>query len=304
MTAHTRLGRWQVAVPAGCEIAERPVWDATSKSVVWVDVLDGTLHRSTPSAQGRGEWTDEAVRVGDVLGAAALRRDGGLVAAVDSAFVLLDNLGRPDGDPVAVEMPPGARFNDGACDPAGRFMAGTTSADEQPGSGLLWSIDASRRLRIVLADIAESNGLGWSLDGRVMYYIDSGDTAIRRYRYDGDRGVLGPRLTDLCVIAPGDGVPDGLVIDSGGAVWVALWQGGALRRYAPEGELLEHVDVPVDRPTCPGFAGPALDLLILTTAWEGMRGEERARQTWAGHLLAAPVSVTGRLPHRYAGAPR
>lgn len=292
MTAHARRGRWQVAVPAGCEIAERPVWDVTSKIVVWVDVLDGTLHRSTPPAQGRGEWTDEVVRVGDVLAAAALHRDGGLVAAVDSAFVLLDNLGRPDGDPVAVEMPPGARFNDGACDPA------------EPASGLLWSIDASRRLRIVLADIAESNGLGLSPDGRVMYYIDSGDTAIRRYRYDADRGVLRPRLTDLCVIAPGDGVRDGLVIDSGGAVWVALWQGGALRRYAPEGELLEHVDVPVDRPTCHGFAGPALDLLILTTAWEGMRGDDRARQTWAGHPLAAPVSVTGRLPHRYAGAPR
>src|SRR5207237_6497386 len=109
----------------------------------------------------------------------------------------------------------------------------------------------------------------------------------------------GPRLTDLAVIEQGDGVPDGLVVDSDGAVWVALWQGGALRRYGPDGARLSHVDVPVAQPTCPGFAGPALDLLVVTTAWEGLTTGERELQPKAGSLLAAVPGPTGRPPHRF-----
>lgn len=303
MTTDTRVGPWRVAVAAACEIAERPVWDVASNSVLWVDVLGGSLHRSTPPLQGAGEWRDVTVAVGTSLGAAALRRDGGVIAAVDTAFVLLDPEGRPDGDPVAVDMPPGARFNDGACDPAGRFLAGTTSPG-RPGTGLLWSLEAPGRVRVVAETITESNGLDWSPDGHVMYYVDSGDTAIRRYRYDADSGDIGERLADLATVETGAGIPDGLVVDADGAIWVALWEGAGLRRYAPDGELLAHIEVPVDRPTCPAFAGPALNLLVLTTAWEGMPPEERTNQPWAGHVLTASVTAHGRQPHRYAGTPR
>lgn len=296
---------WQVAVSAGCEVAERPLWDSASNGLIWVDVHGGTLHRSTPSAVAGSEWSDLAVRIGTSVGAAALRCDGGIVAAVDSAFVLLDRSGRPDADPVPVAMPLGARFNDGACDPAGRFLAGTIASAEGSRDGVLWSLAPTGEVSVALEEISESNGLDWSPDGGVLYYVDSGETTIRRYRYAADCGEIRERLADLDDVAgTGSGVPDGLVVDGEGAIWVALWGGGAVRRYAPDGALLLHIDMPVQKPTCPAFAGPDLDLLVVASGWEGLSQGERAAQPWAGHVLAAPVGVSGRLPHRYSGTAR
>jgi sugar lactone lactonase YvrE len=295
---------WRVAVAGGCELAERPVWDDVTDSLVWADVLAGTVHRSTPGRARSGPWPDEAVRIGSVVGALALRSDGGLVAAADSAFVLLDHRGRADADPVEVDLPAGQRFNDAACDPAGRLLAGTTSTVGELGAGVLWSLDATGAVSVLLAGVTESNGLGWSADGSVLYYVDSGEPVVRRYAYDPGTGALGRRLPDLVELAEGEGVPDGLVVDRDGAVWFAAWDGGCVRRYSPLGELLEQRALPVTRPTCPGFAGPALDVLVVTTAWEGLDQAERARQPWAGHVLVAEAGAAGRPAHRYGGGPR
>jgi len=292
---------WRIAVASGCELAERPLWDTWTNTLLWVDVLAGDLHRATLAPDGTGRWSDHAARVGETVGAAALRHDGGTVAAVDTALVMLDSLGRPDSDPIPVDMPAGARFNDGACDPAGRFLVGSTTPANRPGTGLLWSLGSGRRVEVALTGITESNGLDWAPDGDLLYYIDSGEPVVRRYAYDSSSGRIGTRLTDLTVLGAGQGVPDGLVVDADGAVWVALWQGSSLRRYAPDGELLLDLAVPVDQPTCPAFAGPDLRLLVVTTAWEGLHAEARTAQPWAGHLLVAPAPVVGRLPYRFEG---
>jgi len=295
---------WRVVVAAGCELGEHPVWDAASGTVVWVDLPAGAVHRSTPPASYGEGWHDGSVVVAGEIGVVALRADGGLIAAADSAFLRLDASGRPDGDPFPVDLPAGASFNDGACDPAGRFLAGTTSAADRPGNGVLWSLDPSGSITTLLEGIVESNGLGWSLDGSVLYYVDSGEPVVRRYSYDCADGSLGPRLADLAVVQDGGGVPDGLVVDADGAVWVALWEGGAVRQYAADGTLLAHLHVPVSLPTCPGFAGADLDQLVVTSAWQGLAPAVRADQPWAGHLLVAPVSVRGLLPHRFGAGPR
>lgn len=300
MTAALRVDEWTTLVPSDNELGERPLWDASTGTVVWVDVHAGTLHRATPPAEGRAApWADSTVPVGSTVGAVALRADGGLVAAADSAFLLLDAHGRPDADPVEVALPEGQRFNDAACDPAGRLLAGTTSVSGSPGGGVLWSLAPDRRYTTLLEGVTESNGLDWSGDATVLYYVDSGEPVVRRYAYDVADGRLGHRLADLAVLDPGEGVPDGLVVDSDGAVWVALWQGGALRRYAPDGALLARADLPVAQPTCPCFAGPALDLLVVTTAWEGLSPEQRDVQPLAGSLLGAVPGPTGRPPHRF-----
>lgn len=301
MTGIPPVVEWTTLVRSDSELGERPVWDARTGTVVWVDILTGTVHRSAPPTEGRpGPWADTTVQVGAVVGAVALREGGGLVAAADSAFLMLDARGRPDADPVVVDLPPGQRVNDAACDPAGRLLAGTTSVSGAPGGGVLWSLTADRRHATLLEGVTESNGLDWSGDGAVLYYVDSGEPVVRRYAYDVADGRLGPRLADLAVLGPDEGVPDGLVVDSEGAVWVALWQGGAVHRYAPDGSLLGRVDLPVDQPTCPCFAGPRLDLLVVTTAWEGLAPGARAAQPLAGSLLGTASSSTGRLPHRFA----
>ncbi len=145
----------------------------------------------------------------------------------------------------------------------------------------------------------ESNGLDWSADGETLYFVDSGEPCIRCYDYDAETGRIGARRGDLAAFSGPDGVPDGLTVDADGTVWVAMWQGSALRRYAPDGRLLACLSVPVSQPTCPGFGGPGLDCLYLTTAWEGMSAEARQIEPWAGHLLSADVGAIGRPPYRF-----
>ena len=152
----------------------------------------------------------------------------------------------------------------------------------------------------MLQGVTESNGIGWSLDGGTMYYVDSGEEVprVRAFPFYLKTGELGVP-EDFIVPSHDEGVPDGLTVDEQGCIWIAFWGGGTLKRYMPSGRLLESFAVPVTFPTCPGFGGRSLDYLYLTTAWEGL--DERARQaeTSAGHLLGASIGVHGRLAFRY-----
>jgi sugar lactone lactonase YvrE len=270
---------------------------------LWVDLLYGRLHRSAATREPGEAWADETTPVGGVLGAVALRSDGGLVAATDKAFVLLDPAGKADADPVPIAPPAGARFNDGACDAVGRFLVGTTASGPQAADGLLWSLDPTGTASVVLDGLTEPNGLDWSPDGCTLYFIDSTEPVIRRYEYNQYKGTVGVRRADLARLETSEGVPDGLVVDSDGCVWIALWEGGALRRYTPEGELLLELPMPVSQPTCPCFAGPLLDCLIVTSGWEGMSPALRETEPWAGHLLWTRSPVRGRLPYRFRVEP-
>ena len=297
---------WTVVVAAGCELGERPLWDERSGTVVWVDCLAGVMHRSRADFAGAPfvSWSDEVTCLGPSVGSVGLRADGGLVATVGAAFVLLDGYGRADADPVQVDLPAGHRFNDGACDPAGRFLAGTTAGTTGASDAVLWSMGPEYSPRVLLDAVTESNGLGWSPDGLTFYYVDSGEQVVRRYRYDVRSGELGARLGDLATIADTDGVPDGLVVDSDGAVWVALWQGGSVRRYSPNGKVLASLPLPVDRPTCPALAGPDLDLLVVTTGWEGLDEVQRKALPLSGHLFVRRVPWPGIPPFRFLGRAR
>jgi sugar lactone lactonase YvrE len=291
---------WRVVVSSASEIGERPVWDGRTHTLVWPDILAGRIHRSVPALDPDEQWLDTVISVGSVVGAVALRADGGLIAAVDSSVRMLDELGLDDGDPVPLELPEGHRFNDGACDPAGRFLVGTGGATP---TGVLWSVSSDHTSRVVLSDITESNGLGWSADGGTLYYVDSSEPVVRCYSYDVDDGSIGARLPDLVDLADRPGVPDGLIVDALGHVWVPQWQGGELSCHDAAGSLVTRWSVPVSQPTCAGFSGERHDRLLLATSWEGMTDEQRSDEPWAGHLLAAGhVRVPGREALRFAAA--
>jgi len=287
-------GPWTIALELGSELTERPVWDEREPCLVWVDIPAGNVHRLAP------DGNDTSVHVGAPLGAAALRRHGGLICAAAGRLVFLDHSNTQDREPIDAELAPNVRFNDGACDAAGRFLVGTTSLDGRRDQGHLFSVWPDGRIDVLLDGITESNGLCWSLDGSTLYYVDSGEPFIRAYAYDQESGRLGRRV-DLIEIAESDGEPDGLAIDAEGAIWVALWNGAAVRRYWPDGRLIAHLQMPTSRPTCPGFGGERLDRLYVTTAWEGMTQAERGREPWAGHILATDPGVSGQLTHRFAG---
>jgi sugar lactone lactonase YvrE len=287
---------WEVVVPAAAELGERPVWDRATGSLLWVDILAGRLHRYRPG-QGNDVVLELAAAGHPVaVGAAAPRRGGGFVLAAEDGFRLARADGTPEAGPLPVPgLDDGIRFNDGACDPAGRFWAGTVAHDVRPGAGALYRLDPDGTITTVLEGVTESNGLGWSPDGDILYYIDSGEREprVRAFDYDPGTGRIGWEPYDLIPFPPGTAVPDGLAVDSEGCLWVAIWGGGEVRRYAPTGGLLATFPVPVSQPTCPGFGGPELSDLYLTTAWEGLDPRQRAAEPLAGNLLRTRPGTRG-----------
>ncbi len=284
---------WEVAVPARAELGERPFWDPAAGALMWVDILAGHVHQYRPGAGDSVFHT-----AGVAVGAAAPRAHGGYVLAAADGFRLVDAAGRPDGGPWRPDgMLADVRFNDGACDPLGRFWAGTVAADRRAGAGALYRLGPGGEIVVVLDGVTESNGLGWSPDGGTFYYIDSGEAEprIRAFPCDLTAGTVGsPR--DLVQPPASFGIPDGLVVDADGCLWVAFWGGSAVRRYSPSGELLASLRVPVVQPSCPAFGGPGLSDLYVTTAWENMTEAERDADPLAGHVLHTRVDGVHGLP--------
>lgn len=290
--------QWEVAAAVGAELGERPVWDANVAGLVWVDINAGLLHCFRADA---GDTV--AVSAGVPLGAAAARARGGYVFAGAGGFRLVAADGAADG-PVIVPpgMPPNVRFNDGACDPAGRFWAGTAATDGTSKTASLYRLDADGSVTEMLTGVTESNGLGWSPDAATFYYTDSGEPEprVRAFGFDLRAGTLHDER-ELIRFGPDDGIADGLVVDTDGCLWIAMWDGGCVRQYSAQGELLALYPVPVSRPTCPGFGGPDLDELYLTTAWEGLTDDRRQAEPLAGHLLRSRPDARGQAPNCYAG---
>lgn len=196
------------------------------------------------------------------------------------------------------------RMNDGACDPQGRFWAGTMAHDESPGAGVLYRLELDGRCTTVRAALTSSNGIGWSPDGTAMYLSDSGTGTIERFDFDGAIGDIVGRRVIVEIAEPGV-APDGLTVDAEGGIWVALWDGGAVRCYTSEGSLVATVPVPVDRPTSCAFGGPDLTTLFITTARHGLGETALARQPMLGACFASTGSASAaRRAHAIGGRSR
>jgi sugar lactone lactonase YvrE len=264
-------------------LSEGPRWDGGRSELVWVDVLAGRLHRARPGADGQLEVL-QTFQVACHLGAAAPAAGGGYVLAAGPGFVHVDEAGaiRELAQPEAGYAD--VRMNDGACDPQGRFWAGTMAYDETPGAGCLYRLELDGRCTQVLTGLTISNGIGWSPDGATMYLADSGTGDISAFDFDPVTGDLSRRRAVLHITTP-NAVPDGLTVDHRGNIWVALWNGGALALYRPDGYLLDTIPLPVDRPTSCAFGDVGGGTLFVTTAREGLGEAARARQPDAGRLL-------------------
>jgi sugar lactone lactonase YvrE len=286
----------EVVLEARAQVGEGPVWDERTGRLVWVDIMGKSVHLYDP-ASGQ----DRAVDVGQPVGAAALREGGGLVLALRDGFAVLD-ADRSDLRWVAqVEADVATnRMNDGKCDAAGRFWAGTMAFDAAPGVGSLYRLDPDYQVSRVVSGITLSNGLDWSLDNRRMYYIDSMAQRIDTFEFDLERGVLGERRP-LISIPPEVGLPDGMTIDTEGNLWVALHGAGAVHCYSPGGELLTRVRVPVKQVTCPAFGGPDYRDLYITSMTYGQSAEALSAQPLAGALFRCRPGVQGRPAFRFAG---
>ncbi|MDX3006562.1 SMP-30/gluconolactonase/LRE family protein [Kribbella solani] len=283
--------RWRVIADHQGEVTEHPVWDDRADCLYWVDSLAGLVYRWT-AADGHRRWWRSFGTVGCVV----LRERGGLAVAADDRIHFLDPSGAENRPPLEIgAVPAGARFNDGAVDPAGRFLVGTTSGSDAADAGaVLLSIDGAGRTRLVRTGLRESNGIGWSPDGRTMYHVDSDGAGLTRAAYVPRSGSIGtPIGCPVEVVAPE--VLDGLAVATDGSVWVAVWQGGRVLRISPDGELLATLDVPVPNPTCMTFGGPAARTAFLASARFGVDPAP------FGGVMATEMLTGGVPPHRFAG---
>jgi sugar lactone lactonase YvrE len=249
------------------------------------------VHRFEPAS-----GSDRTIDVGSSVGAVALRIDGTLLAALADRLAVLD----PDSGALETRLtfesgPRPLRCNDGKPDAAGRFWIGRMGLDEAPGAGSLLLVEPRGRMTTVLPDLTVPNGIGWSPDGRTMYYVDSAWRQVRAFTFEPSTGELGVRWT--LVDFPDDGsVPDGLCVDSEGCLWVARWGAGCVVRVSPDGLPLDRVDLPVSQPSSCAFGGPDLADLYITSAREGLGPESVARQPLAGSLFRCRPGVRGLPP--------
>lgn len=294
-------------VTDGALLGEGPIWDERVDRLVWVDIDRHEVHRFAPSS-----GVDEVQPVSGPVAAIAIPAGDGtdLLAAIGHDLVRLSGDQDEDGDardgdardggaraPLAV-LPTGRRANDGACDPAGRFLIGTLDTDA-PGSCALYRLESDGRVTVVLDGLTISNGLDWSPDGSTFYFADTPTERVDAFDYDAGSGTVAGRrrFADLTG-APGR--PDGLAVDAEGGVWVAVARGSQLRRYDAEGRLTELVSLPVSRVTSCAFGGPNLDELYVTTAAGGLTETERADQPLAGALFRLRPGVRGKPPYRWS----
>ena len=172
--------------------------------------------------------------------------------------------------------------------------------DERRDAGALYRLDPDGRVETMLRPVTISNGLDWSHDGRRMYFIDSARQAVDVFDFDIGAGSIGNRRVAVRIPAK-MGVPDGLALDADEYLWVSLWGGGAVHRYAPDGALDRIVRLPATHPTSCAFGGVDLRDLYITTATIALTPSQCADQPHAGALFCCGPGPAGRRPHRFRG---
>ncbi len=279
----------QVVYPCRSIVGEGCIWDPRVGVLYWVDILDSKVYRFDPRSGSNRGWD-----VGAHVGCAAPRESGGLVLALQTGFALLDlETGQVSRVADPEEGLPGSRFNDGKCDPQGRFWAGTMAYAVTEGSGSLYCLDGDLEVTTKIPGVTLSNGLCWNTGNSRFYFIDSATSQVQGYDYDAGSGDI--TNGQLVAEIPEElGTPDGMAIDEDGYLWVALWGGGKVIRIDPgTGSVVFEVLVPADQVTCAAFGGESLDHLYITTADYQRSSQDVERQPLAGSLFRAQVPFRG-----------
>jgi sugar lactone lactonase YvrE len=271
-------------------LGEGAIWDVRVNRLYWVDIPGMRLFELDPESGRVRDWD-----VGQLIGTVVPRTRGGLILAMQDGITGFDPdtgrtewLARPeDYDPVCF------RFNDGKCDPAGRFWVGSYSITPEKRPGTLYRMDPDGTMHAMLRGVGTSNGITWHRERRVMYFIDTPLLRADAFDYDEARGTVTNRRAAV-TFPDGVGRPDGSTMDAEGMLWIAHWDGGCVTRWNPlTGECLQTVRVPASRVTSCAFGGPELDRLYITTARKGLSESDLHQQPQAGGLFRVRPGVRG-----------
>lgn len=260
-------------------LGEGPVWDPRDGCLWWVDIKAPAIHRCDPASGGKTSFTPPLQ-----VTALAPRAAGGFVAATSNGFAFVDPVASRY-EPFAELEPdrPNNRSNDGKMDGAGNFWAGTMDNREQDASGALYRLGTDRSWQRIDDGYRVTNGPAFSPDGRIMYHTDSALRTIYRFDVARDGGLSGRR--PLATFRNEHGYPDGMTVDAEGCLWVAFWDGWAVRQLSADGAILTEHAIPVERPTSVAFGGALLDRLFVTSATVGLNAEALSVQPGAGGLF-------------------
>jgi sugar lactone lactonase YvrE len=275
---------------------ESPVWAADEQALYWTDIPNRRIHRFEPASGATRAWS-----MPSEVGCLALRERGGLVVAMRGGFAFVDlGSGRvePITDPEAGKED--NRFNDGRCDPQGRFWAGTMHEPRTRNDGALYRLDADLSCRRMAGGVMVSNGLAWSPDGRTMYHADSRGRVVWAWDFEPVTGEIANRRV-FARTGADEGRPDGAAVDADGGYWSARYAGGRVVRHRPDGSIDRVIRLPVSKPTMCAFGGPGLDQLYVTSARERMTPEQLAREPLAGGIFRVDLDVRGLPEPRFRG---
>ena len=271
------------------ELGEGAIWNHKTNELIWVNIDREILNFYKPELRNNKEML-----TGQKIGTVVPAKSGQVLVALENGFYSLDPetgtkkfISNPETD---IE---GNRFNDGKCDPGGRFWAGTMSKNGEKGAGALYRLDPDSSVHKMIDNVTISNGIVWSNDKRFMYYIDTPTRNVVRYDYDNESGnISNPEVA--IEISGNEGAPDGMTIDEDGNLWIALWGGSAVGCWNPEsGKLLRKIDVPAKNVTSCAFGDDDLETLYITTARVGTNKEELVQFPEAGGLFKTTPGVKG-----------
>lgn len=269
----------------GATLGEGPLWDASRGRLLWVDIVKRQVHDTDiETGETRSIDTPEAV------GTIAFDSGGSLVGAMTDGLYRLTT----DGWSLLVELESSVnetRANEGKPDPYGNMVVGTMHWNGTRSLGSLYRVSPDLAVDKLATGMTIPNGLDW--DDGSMWHIDSPTHQVRRYAYDPDSWLGTP---DSAIDVDG-GSPDGMCLDAEGCLWVAVWGGGAVRRYDPTGRFLGEIPIPASHVTSCAFGGQDLDRLFITTSTMELTEPEPE----AGAVFVAEPGVTGRLANTFNG---
>jgi sugar lactone lactonase YvrE len=276
------------------DLGESPVWDEAHQCLLFVDISGGQINALDQHGRLTRLYESPAR-----IGALALTDKGNLIFTQDAGVAVLDrtSLRVTHNSKLAITLS-SYRFNDGACDPQGRFITGLMDEGHSRNTGKLYRYDAGLNASVIMDGISLPNGLAWSSDRSELFFVDSVTRTLYRARYPAN----GNGLEQVLVFAqtPAElGRPDGLALDVEGNLWVCQFNGSCVLQYDRHGVLLQALPMPVPRPTSCCFGGPDMRTLYITTAKFGMSAAEQADYPAAGNIYSIRLPVPGRPRHRF-----
>jgi D-xylono/L-arabinono-1,4-lactonase len=249
-----------------CATGEGPIWHERERKLYWTDIPAGRMFRYDPETNQHEQFYE-----GPVVGGFTIQADGSLLLFGERGSVTIWRNNRMES--VIDEIPEerDTRFNDVIADPEGRVFCGTMPTENRPGR--LYKLDINGDLELMVEGLGVSNGLGFSPDLSIIYHTDTTKREINHYRYHRETGEMSDK--QLFVLTPeGEGMPDGMTVDTEGYVWSARWDGGALFRYTPGGELDRSYPFPAKKVSSVTFAGPDYrDVYVTTAGGQNKAGE-------------------------------